>query len=340
MPATATDRAALLLDLRRYADAAAAAREVIAAEPDDFTGYLQLARALGGQGKLVEAQAAAQAGLRKGAGQAWAASVMGWVLAEAGRAAVAVPHYREAVRLDPTYTHAWSGLAHVLWQLNDFAGSLDAANAGLHHDPTDETLLAKRGHAERQLGRPADALATAARGRDLYPNSPRFWHLRGCVTWTAAVGTLALGGRWARAYPDLREAARLDPATPAYRDDLRRFVGEWRQRAVRELAAALGMLLLLAAAGYGVVAQHPAGAAVAVLGWALPTAALLAQFAEDPVFGLAAPLERLGLPTVPLDDVERRTGRMWWRVWLAASAALAVGAVCLVAWAGRVPAVG
>lgn len=311
------DRLNLLLDLRRYADAEKAARDAIARNPDWAAAYTHLARALIGQNKGEEAVEAAREGARKAPREAWAVGTLGCALNWVNRTTEALEPAEQAVKLDPTYSWAYAMLANILYNLGRYDDARRTTLDGLKHDPLSESLTRWKAWAEHKLGRQAEALATAEAGLKQHPNSHLLLSLIGCVQWTEAE---KLRG-WKRvrmhrlADVALVESVRLNPAESAYRENhqanavsCRRHVLNLVLPAVTLVGVALpvGLISVLAAPVVDGDAKVNPTALVA----ALVVFVVMCLEAFSPRAALAAPLERLKVPTVPLDPRVRRLGRL------------------------------
>lgn len=331
-----SDRLNLLIELRRFAEAEAAAREMIARDPDAARGYVNLARALHAQNK-PEAIDAARDGVRKGPTDAWAVGTLACVLNWFGRVTEARTHAEEAVRLDPHSAWNRSMLANVLFNLNRFRDARRHATDGLALDPLNESLVRWKGWAEHRSGEYDEALRTANAGLVHHPNSHLLLNLIGCVQWTRAEKTWARARvrRHRAADAALREAVRLDPAQPAYRDNLRN----------NALACRLHLLGTLFVSAFVALVVVPVGAAAALAVWPVSqpragcTAILLvvsflcvAVFANTNEAALAAPLARLGAPAVPLTPQERSDGRSHLCAVAVATVAPYAVLVCVLLW--------
>jgi tetratricopeptide (TPR) repeat protein len=302
------ERLNLLIGLRRYAEAEAAAREAIGRDPHWAGGYTHLARALINRDRADEAIAAAREGVRLAPKDAWAAGTLACALNWFNRPREALDPARQAVRLDPTYAWAYAMLANVLYNLGRFEEARQAAADGLARDPTGESLYRWRGWAEHALGRYDEARETAAAGVRLHPHSHLLLNLLGRAEWSRAEACWG-GRRLARhraADAALTAAARLDPTQPAYRANRRDNAAAARRHVARTALAAAAALNLVPAAVFAAVAQPvgsdrfyllPLAAAVAV--------AVIAPFIEaSPGTLFALPLGRL--PAAPPEPGDRR----------------------------------
>jgi tetratricopeptide (TPR) repeat protein len=196
-------RAHLLLGQNRHEDAASAAREAVAADPEDPWGYYFLARALTGLEQPQKALEAAEAALARAAGEPAFHLARVPPLLALKRAKEAVDAACTALEFDPESAPAHNALAWSYIQMDRWQDAFDAASAGLRFAPDDPNLAACRAAAERQLGRAVDALETlrAAVARD--PEDPLV-HAQLGWTWLDR-------GNPAKALEHFGEALRLDP---------------------------------------------------------------------------------------------------------------------------------
>jgi tetratricopeptide (TPR) repeat protein len=318
---TDNDRLNLLLNLHRYAEAEKLAREAIARDPQWASGYTHLARALVSLNRKDEAIAAAREGVRKAPTDSWAHATLGCVLNWFGDARGALEPAQEAVRLDPRYPWAAAMLANVLFNLDRFRESLDAALEGLKHDPLSETLIRWKGWAEHKLGRSADALKTADEGLKHHPNSHLLVNLIGCIEWTEAEkrwGPVRVRGHRS-ADARIREAVRLDPGQPAYRDNLRGNAVSCRRHVLDIALPVLALLLVVipvALIGLTAVRHRAEVRMFWVVLSGVPIFLVACIWKPGPRAAVVAPLGWLGVPGVPPTEADRYEGRREWGAYI------------------------
>lgn len=303
----AADRLNLLLGLRRYAAAEAAAREAIARNPESGSGYTHLARALMARNRGDEAIEAAREGARLAPKDAWAVGTLACALNWFDRPKDALDPAQQAVRLDPTYAWAYAMLANVLCSLGRFEEAQKVAVDGLRHDAEGESLYRWKGWAEYSLGRLDEARATAEAGVRLHPNSHLLLNLLGRVD--AARAEKARGRRrlalHRTADAALAAAARLDPAQPSYRANRRDNAVSARTYVFRWVFFAVAVVVaVVPAAVFAGVAQPTSKARYSIFPLVIAAGvALYALFPRpDPATVLAVPLGRLPRPTVEPGD--------------------------------------
>lgn len=303
------DRLNLLISLRRYAEAEAAAREAVARDPHAGGGYTHLARALINLNRAEDAIAAAREGVRLAPKDAWAAATLSCALNWFDRPQDALEPAQQAVRLDPTYSWAYSMLANVLYNLGRYAEARQAAADGLAHDPENEGLLRWKGWAEHGLGRFDEAAETASAGVRLHPNSHLLLNLLGRAEWARAEQTYGRRrlARHRAADAALSAAARLDPSQSAYQANIRDNATAARRHVVRTVLTVFAVVNVIPAAVFALVAA-PAGSNRFHL---LPLLAAVVGAAVAPVIEagpgtmFALPLGRL--PAAPTEPGDRRT---------------------------------
>lgn len=155
----------------RWAAAAAAFRQALAAEPGNLDARHDLGVALreGGDpaGALVELTAVAEA--RDDAG-AW--NNVGLTLGALGRRPAAAAAYERAIARDPGAADAWLNLALLREEAGDFGGALAALDRGASIRGDDAVTWYHRGVILDGLGRTAEARAAFERSLGLAPGLP------------------------------------------------------------------------------------------------------------------------------------------------------------------------
>ncbi len=132
--------------------------------------------------------------------------------------AKAIPHFQQAIELDPTYGRAHAALAMIYFQAYDqgWAGSLGLSADDTYRRARDHLKIARRqptstahqvaGNMSRAFGWFEDALKEFKAASDLDPNDS--W------TYAYAAHTLIAAGRPAEAEAQIRAAMRIDPNPP------------------------------------------------------------------------------------------------------------------------------
>ncbi len=202
-PTAVLQRAQLLLDVRRPADAEREVRGVLAQSPQHVGALVLLAIALIHQDRVAEAVATARESVRLAPDKWYPHFNAGIVYFEAGRYAEAVAAIHASLALAPNEARPWELLARVYTRTDQWQAAADAANRGLALEPENASLVALLSLALTGLGQGPPAIAAAEHALRLAPESS----LAHLVYGRAA---LAFGdpGDAARAF---REVLRLSP---------------------------------------------------------------------------------------------------------------------------------
>ena len=179
-----------------------AAREALAADPDDPIAHALLALGLS---HLEQGKGAVEAGQRAVAlapDASFTHYALGWALLERGDASAAERAAREALRLDPD-GHGYALLAQVHVRQKRWTDALEAAESGLHLEPEHPGCANLRALALGVLGRSDAASAVmddvlAMDPDDAYGHANRGW-------------LMLRQSRPQEALESFRSALRLDP---------------------------------------------------------------------------------------------------------------------------------
>ncbi len=209
-----------------FAAAEECARRLAALEPRDSDVHRELALALLGGGKLVDADRAAQAAVQLAPFAAAAWHLLGVVRARRERPAQAAALIGEAVRLDPAMAPAWRDLAGALQRL-DRPADAEAA-AGRFAALVPEDAAASRLHALTLLAvdRPADAETALRKAVALAPDF--------ADAWSDLAGVLLRLGRLAEAEAGAQRFVALRPGDPDAHNQLGLLLLELHQFAAAE----------------------------------------------------------------------------------------------------------
>lgn len=172
---------------------------------------------------------------------AWLAhNNLGVALAAQGKAAEAIPHYREALRLRPVYAEAHSNLGNALAATGDLDGAVQHHREALRIWPGNPKAHNNLGVALAKQGRPGEALAELSEALRLQPDYPEargnlgvtlvalghpeeaVAHLEAALPsrsddpaiCAALARALAATGRLAEALPRFRDVTRMTPGDP------------------------------------------------------------------------------------------------------------------------------
>lgn len=197
------DRARLLLQQRRYADAERELRQALAADPNFADAHALLAEALLDQEKPDDAYAEAALAISQDPELEVGHFVMARVMLSRNRFDDAEQAIRRAIELVP-YPRSFGLLSAVRFEKRDWRGALQAADEGLAVDPEDSACLNLRAMALRQLGRHDEADFTL---RGALENDPDDSFAHANRGWSELHR-----GRPREALVHFREALRLDPS--------------------------------------------------------------------------------------------------------------------------------
>lgn len=215
------DKLYLLLQLGRYADVERASREVIAEDPESFSGYYYLAQALLNLDRFPEALDVSNRVLALAPNHECAHTQRSAILQFTGQPAQAVEAAETAMRLDHTEPRVHLRLASAL----SAAGRNEASEtviSGAHlqfPDHTDILYQAAILALRREDMAAVDELAK--RGLALDPTNPGFHVLTGVVNGRQAENNTLKGperqSRYRVAEQRLAEAVRMYPTNAAFR---------------------------------------------------------------------------------------------------------------------------
>lgn len=203
MTNVAFQRALLLQQQRRYADAERELRQALAADPNFADAHALLADVLLEQQRLDEATAEAGLAITQDPEAEFAHFVMARILLARNRHEEAEEAVLRAIQLSP-YPRSFALLAAARYERSDWAGALYAADQGLSVDPEDGGCLNLRAMALRQLGRHDEADRTLAGALEADPDDSYAHANRG---WSELHR-----GRPREALVHFKEALRLDPS--------------------------------------------------------------------------------------------------------------------------------
>jgi tetratricopeptide (TPR) repeat protein len=196
-------RAALLMQQGRFADAERELRLFLAEEPESAAGHAALALVMAQTGRMDEAQRAAESAVHEDPQWPYTHYVRGVVMLRRGRTEAAREAAAAAIRLAPADAdHHWlmsaAYLADKRWQ-----AALEAAELGLTQDPNDVDCLNARAEALVGLGRKHDA---SAQLRGALARDPSDAGTHANLGWS-----LLHAGKPREALHAFREALRLRP---------------------------------------------------------------------------------------------------------------------------------
>lgn len=154
------DRAQMLLQQSRPADAERETLLALAEDPDSARGHAYLALSRIDLSKHVEALAAAQRAVALSPDDPFSHHILAVVLNRLEREKEARVAIEEAIRLDPDNETHFAVLASVHLALRDWSAALEAAERGLAINPEDVPCANLRSMALVRLGRKEEAMQT------------------------------------------------------------------------------------------------------------------------------------------------------------------------------------
>jgi tetratricopeptide (TPR) repeat protein len=302
----------LLLSLRRFREAEKLARECLAGEPDSDKWHAQLARALVGQERIAEALDAGRTAAGLAPGNPQVLALLAWVLIHADRPGDALEVLRDVLRLNPLYPWGHQLLASAYAQVGRSAEQLAAARRAVALAPEGESSWIQLGWALYAGNQFEEAIQAADSGLRLRPDSAHLHNLRGACLTDLAYKTWRPRRfqTFREAHHSLREALRLDPGDPDNAANLIRNAVEWRLAVYRVVVwAGLGLLCAVGVAvGYPLVGDEAFAVPILIGSIAF---ILRGPLFTPPGYGLLVlPLERLGIPDVPMTPKDRVWGRL------------------------------
>jgi Tfp pilus assembly protein PilF len=179
----------------------------LAIDPKSPTAHLNVGAVLADQGKLAEAIEHYRQALHFKPDYAFAHYNLGTALARRGQPAEAAEHYRRALAIKPDYAGALNNWGNTLTQMGKLAEAVELYRRALTIKPDYADAHYNLGVALAQQGKPAEAIELFQRAlkiRPDYADAHRNW---GSV--------LAQQGKPAEADEHFRRALRIRPAGPS-----------------------------------------------------------------------------------------------------------------------------
>jgi tetratricopeptide (TPR) repeat protein len=246
-------RAVVLCRQERYAQAERELREQLLETPDDGCTHAFLGRCLALQGRLPDALAAGEEGVRLAPDLAYAHRSLGQTYLACDRLERAEAALREALRLNPHNPDHHEWLSWVQHRQGDTRAALETASWGLEIDPDHLGCLNRRGQYERQLGDRCTSEATLRAALALDPASA-FTHANlGWTLWLRAhdevgdnIFRLARQRQTRAALAQFEESLRLSPNDDWSRKGLIQILQTRCKAVYRSLMVILGGLFCAA----------------------------------------------------------------------------------------------
>jgi Flp pilus assembly protein TadD len=139
---------------------------------------------------------------------------LGLALGAEERRADAIPHFREAMRIEPAYPDPYANLAGTLALEGRFDEALELFDRALELEPDDAACLTNLGTLLMSLGRSAESVEAFSRAIEIDPDNRSAHKNLGVI--------LARQGNLERAAEHFSEALRIDPADEGARRNLER----------------------------------------------------------------------------------------------------------------------
>jgi Flp pilus assembly protein TadD len=209
---SSTDRAELLLEAGRAAEAEREARAILASDPHDPYALVLLARALIILGRGDEAVATARDAVAHDPDDELALFTLGIALIVDSDLTEAEKTIRAAIRIDPQEAVFHQTLAGILLDLDRREEALVAAEQARTLEPNDALVAAMHANALVALGRASEADRAARDALAMDPTRDTAHHVLGLVGLHRGDSDQALAG--------FREALRLDPTDDRAREGL------------------------------------------------------------------------------------------------------------------------
>jgi len=199
----AVQRAMILHEHRRYADAERELRQALAFEPSHSAAHAMLALCLAEQDRLKDATDEAGAAIHAAPDDPFGQYAMALVMLKRNRADEAIDAINQAIALNP-YNPAYFALqSAALFEKRQWPAALAAAEKGLEVNPEHDRCVNLRAMALVKLGRRSEAGLTIGSALERDPEN--------ATTHANQGWTLLHSGKPKEAMFHFREALRLDP---------------------------------------------------------------------------------------------------------------------------------
>jgi tetratricopeptide (TPR) repeat protein len=206
-----------LTEQKRYAEAAVLARRALELDPAHYDAYLNLGRALYGQGDLAGAESAYLRAVELSPQSPSAYNNLGSLAALRRDAPTAERYFLKALELNSRYALAWNNLGLLRFERRDYRGALECFRNAAEASPENAEIANNLGNAYyvlRDFPKAGQAFSRAVR---LRPEDPLAHYNLGNVFFIVGASDPAL-----REY---REALRLAPGLSDAREQIARIEG-------------------------------------------------------------------------------------------------------------------
>jgi tetratricopeptide (TPR) repeat protein len=201
------NRALILWELGRTAEALAALKRALTLEPNDANDWANAAALLYLQDRCAEAVADAERALALRPDHAAAWATRGYALSRLGRAQDALASFDRALAASAEQAEVWLFRGETLLALQRPAEALASYDRALALDPASPDAFAGRGRALSTLGRHDDALIDCRQATQAAPERADFW-----INFSVALGIVQ---RLDEALVAIERALALEPSDPA-----------------------------------------------------------------------------------------------------------------------------
>ncbi len=198
-------RAILLLQQNRLADAENELRQMLMQDPQNAAGHATLAVVLLEQLKLNDATHVAERAIVLDPEDSAGHYALALVLHKRNRYQEAQPVIEEAIRIDPFDARYFAVLGHIKLAQRNWSAALDAANRGLEIEPNHDDCVNLRGIAMVHLGDRAGASETIRGALERDPEN--------AVTHANQGWALMHRNQPKQAMEHFRESLRIDPSS-------------------------------------------------------------------------------------------------------------------------------
>ncbi|MGH2462526.1 MAG: hypothetical protein ACRDFZ_02725 [Candidatus Limnocylindria bacterium] len=170
------------------------ASQILADRPGDDAAHELRARALRALGRLIEAEADAQAAVRLDPDEVRYRELLAEVLSEAGAHREAADEYARLARIDPRQLEWIRAESVERLAAADAEAAVTAARAALRLDPTDAVAQLTLTRGLLRVGQALPALEAAERAIALTPDDPQAREAQADARWLAGDEPGALAG--------------------------------------------------------------------------------------------------------------------------------------------------